>query len=619
MPKPAKTKRRLRWLIILSIIVIALVLGGDYAYGRIYEKQVFAGVKLAGINIGGLSYTDLRQIVQEKINSFTQKGITFRSSSKEVALKGSDPGYTANYNPDNEWLKINTDQIASSAINYGRGSSWLANLGNRLVALVGIANVKAQTLVDEPLLKQSLKNNFDPEVTFAKPVTISLNNGNLLLTDSHPGQRWDYDQAISQTKQLVTRLESGVVELALISDVPQIKRTDINTQTLSRVNDIINLAPINLVYQDQKWTIDKNTLTGWLRFTNINGDIKITLDQSMLEKYLLTEVATNINLPAREAKFSIENGKVTVFEPPHDGQRLDVTATLTAIETGLIIDSTSTLALVVTAEPAPDGVVNEMFNSVKELVGFGTSSFAGSPPNRRHNIAVGAAAVNGTIIQPGEEFSLLKTLGDINAATGYLPELVIKENKTIPEYGGGLCQIGTTAFRAALGVGVPITERRNHSYRVQYYEPAGTDATIYDPAPDFKFKNDYSAPLLFQTHINGDVLTFELWGTKDSRVISRSYPTIYNIKKPAPAKIIETLNLKPGEKKCTEKAHNGADAKFTYSVTYPDGQKVDKEFFSHYVPWQEVCLLGVKTLSASSTSSTAPVLSSPDLPPVTTH
>jgi hypothetical protein len=82
-------------------------------------------------------------------------------------------------------------------------------------------------------------------------------------------------------------------------------------------------------------------------------------------------------------------------------------------------------------------------------VAIGTSNFKGSPVNRRHNIAVGAASVNGTLIAPGEEFSLLKTLGDIDAAAGYKPELVIKGGKTLPEFGGGLCQIGTTAFRAA--------------------------------------------------------------------------------------------------------------------------------------------------------------------------
>jgi len=96
-------------------------------------------------------------------------------------------------------------------------------------------------------------------------------------------------------------------------------------------------------------------------------------------------------------------------------------------------------------------------------------------------------------------------------------------------------------------------------------------------------------------------LTFDFWGTKDGRQVEETAPTIYNITKPAPAKYTETLSLPPGQIKCTEKAHNGADAFFDYKVTYPDGTIKQKRFTSHYVPWRQVCLIGVNQLSASST------------------
>jgi vancomycin resistance protein YoaR len=208
------------------------------------------------------------------------------------------------------------------------------------------------------------------------------------------------------------------------------------------------------------------------------------------------------------------------------------------------------------------------------------------------------------LIKPGEEFSLIKALGKIDGTTGYLQELVIKENKTTPEYGGGLCQIGTTLFRAVVNSGLPVTMRRNHSYRVAYYEPAGTDATIYDPLPDFRFMNDTGKALLLQTKISGDKAVFTFWGTRDGRTVSSTKPVIYNIVKPGPTKLVETTDLKPGEKKCTEKAHNGADAYFDYQVIYPSGEEKKVRFSSHYVPWREVCLVGVV---ATSTPMTVPV------------
>jgi vancomycin resistance protein YoaR len=277
----------------------------------------------------------------------------------------------------------------------------------------------------------------------------------------------------------------------------------------------------------------------------------------------------------------------------------------------------------VRAEPSEISAKDINDFGIKEILGTGHSSFAGSPKNRRHNIAVGAESVNGILIKPGEEFSLIKTLGDINAESGYLPELVIKDNKTIPEYGGGLCQIGTTVFRATYASGLPVTMRRNHSYRVSYYEPAGTDATIYDPWPDYRFVNDTKNHILIQSRIEGDDIYFEFWGTPDGRTATHTYPVIYNIAKPGPTKIIETEDLKPGEKKCTERAHNGADAYFDYTVEYNKANPpqiikekleaneeveesdytIETRFRSHYVPWREVCLVGIDNTKTENASS----------------
>ncbi len=119
------------------------------------------------------------------------------------------------------------------------------------------------------------------------------------------------------------------------------------------------------------------------------------------------------------------------------------------------------------------------------------------------------------------------------------------------------------------------------------------DATIYDPKPDFRFTNDFSSHLLLQTRVQGDDITFEFYGTKDGREASTTTPRVYNVVKPGPTKIVETTDLKPGERKCIEKPHNGSDAEFSYTVKYADGRTEVEKFTSHYRPWQEVCLVGV--------------------------
>ena len=213
---------------------------------------------------------------------------------------------------------------------------------------------------------------------------------------------------------------------------------------------------------------------------------------------------------------------------------------------------------------------------------------------------MGADDLNGILIKPDEKFSLMAALGEIDAAAGYKPELVIKKGETIPEYGGGLCQIGTTMFRLAINSGLPITQRRNHSYRVSYYEPAGTDATIYDPWPDVKFINDSGSYLLLQTRIEGDSLIFEFWGTSDGRVVETTKPVIYNIVPPGKAEYIETDELGPGERRRIETAHSGADAYFKRIVSWPsevEKEPIEETWRSHYVPWRERWLIGRKATS----------------------
>ena len=169
---------------------------------------------------------------------------------------------------------------------------------------------------------------------------------------------------------------------------------------------------------------------------------------------------------------------------------------------------------------------------------------------------------------------------------------MIKNDTIVYEFGGGLCHLSTTLFRATLSAGLPITMRQNHSYHMPYYEPAGMDATIYYPMPDFKFINDTGKHILIQAELRDGGLSIELWGTNDGRIINISEPVIYNIVKPNPTKIIKTNTLPSQKMECTLIPYDGLDAYFDYEIIYPSGEVRKKRFESHYIPRQGICLLG---------------------------
>lgn len=242
------------------------------------------------------------------------------------------------------------------------------------------------------------------------------------------------------------------------------------------------------------------------------------------------QIAKSVNTEASEPAMRIEGNRVTEFTPPQTGKVLDRYDSTLKIMEALGQGVTTVNLTVNTTEPQQS---LESLNNlgIKELIGRGESKFNGSPYNRRHNIKVGMEKMKGVIIKPGEEFSFNKYLGPVEAYAGFLPELVIKKTGTVPELGGGLCQVSSTTFRAAMHAGLAITQRRNHSYAVQYYAPQGTDATIYPGVVDLKFMNDTENSILIWPYFKDEnYLVFDFYGTYDGRKVELGTPYSYDKK-----------------------------------------------------------------------------------------
>ncbi len=314
---------------------------------------------------------------------------------------------------------------------------------------------------------------------------------------------------------------------------------------------------------------DKLDLTAKLSLKLPERDITLSVkdaaNEAALGQYLL-KVAKAENRPARDAVLEIEGNRATRFVPDKSGQALDLAdgrrLVIRALNRG---EAEVVLPIVLDSPKIKLSETNRL--GINELVARGQSDFSGSPQNRVHNIRVGASRFTGVIVKPGEEFSFNKYLGVVDGAHGFLPELVIKPEGTVPEFGGGLCQVSTTAFRAAFFGGLPITARRNHSYAVKYYEwitddlpkSVGLDATIYPGAQDLKFLNDAPAPILIATRIDGRRLYFDFYGTKVDRRIEVDGPYAYDRKSSGAVKATVTRKVFKGSELAEER---------TFSSTY---------------------------------------------------
>ena len=318
------------------------------------------------------------------------------------------------------------------------------------------------------------------------------------------------------------------------------------------------------------------------------------------------ELAARIDIPVENALFQFDAGRVTAFRASRSGRAVQKDEALDRFESAVkaLPHAPSYLAVVnlpvYTIEPS---VATEKVNSfgIKELIGRGYSEFTGSIAGRIHNIRLAASRLNGTLIAPGETLSFNDTVGDISTTTGYQPAYIIKEGRTVLGDGGGVCQVSTTLFRAALAAGLPITERRAHAYRVKYYELAGfkpgLDATVFSPSVDQKIKNDTPAHILIQTKTDTKnmTLTFELYGTHDGRSSEITNHIVWDQSPPPEPLYQDDPTLAVGVTKQVDWAAWGAKASFNYRVTRGNEVLQDTKFVSVFRPWQAVYLKGTAT------------------------
>ncbi len=270
--------------------------------------------------------------------------------------------------------------------------------------------------------------------------------------------------------------------------------------------------------------INKNKVTDFV--SNLSEEIVSAPKNAKIKMEFEKNIDATETL-INEKAITEPKGKLTIVAPAESGFSLDENETNNLILTILQNPEKGKIFQLPIKEEKPKISKETLDNlEISEQIGHGESNFAGSPKNRIFNINIATDKFNGILLGPGEEFSFVTILGPVEKETGYKEELVIRDNKTIPEYGGGVCQVSTTVFRAALNAGLKITERQNHSYPVEYYSPQGTDATIYLPKPDLRFINNTPNYILFQSSIEGNKLVFDFFGESDGRKVEMEGPTV---------------------------------------------------------------------------------------------
>ena len=234
-----------------------------------------------------------------------------------------------------------------------------------------------------------------------------------------------------------------------------------------------------------------------------------------------------------------------------------------------------------------------------------TTRYDASDRDRSTNLRLACEKINGTVIMPGETFSYNATLGPRTSAAGYKNAKVYENGQVVDGIGGGICQISSTLYNAALMSDMEIVERRNHQF-VTSYVGAGRDATVVYGSTDFRFKNTRTYPVRIVASAKNGVATVSIFGIKEAnREYTYSFKTETISTIPYTTKYVQDSSLAAGQEVVKQKGANGLVTQ-TYMTKMLNGKVVSTELLSKdtYSAMQRIINRG-GTSSSSSSSSTS--------------
>lgn len=302
----------------------------------------------------------------------------------------------------------------------------------------------------------------------------------------------------------------------------------------------------------QKFAVKFKTLPGTL------AELKVKIRQA---------VGTN-----RPARVIYEKGAI-VRQSEMNGFELDDKALADAVVAGLDSETVK-----VPLQEAPKTIPDTELAKIADVVSEYSTSFPSYQSSRNANIRLASAKLNGSVLMPGQQLSFNETVGRRTAKGGFREAPVLKNGKHDHDIGGGICQVSTTMYNAALLADMKIVRRNNHSIP-SVYVPVGRDATVDWGTLDLVIANPGPDPVAISSTYQNGKITFRVLGKKDPSIKVKIETANHEAWDRGQELIVDT-SLKPGDRRIVEKGSRGHSID-TYRIVYKDGVQILREHLNH--------------------------------------
>lgn len=501
------------YIVLTGAIFFALFTGIVFAAKYFYQGKSYPHFYLTGtLNLGGKTKEEINQILEENLTKFNNTPFELEYDNKIIKILPIALG-----------ISFDKEKLLNQVKIIGQETG--------IISFLKYIFLEKPFVIDTPFSSEELEGRlrtFIPTLVSAKNTVFGLDaKGEIILINGTEGISINIDDIVKELKEDCSNLEPGKIKIQTEIAVPEITREMISPY-FEELKKLIN-REIIIKNDGKTWKF------GFKKNINALGlemsfKPKLKIDKKIIEDLLKIEILPKIYDAPTGVKIYKNEKENIVFEgSAHNGQTADTVKLVALINAALNDIKVYSVKLPIRVLHAEVGASPELKAlGIEKLIALGHTTYYRSPINRRYNIKLGTNFLNAKLIAPEEIFSFNEAEGPVVARRGFLEELVIKEGNTLErEIGGGICQVSTTLYRAALNAGLPIVERWGHSFAVLYYAQVGghgIDATVYPPSRDLKFKNDTPGYILIQAYTEGLEAFFNLYGTDDGRTVELDGP-----------------------------------------------------------------------------------------------
>ncbi|WP_245585804.1 VanW family protein [Pseudonocardia asaccharolytica] len=496
-----RPRRRKRLLIGAAVVgLLAVLYTADVLLSL---GSVPRGVKVAGLEVGGLSRADAEQQLRAAIGPRTTQPVTVTAGEVQSEIDPRTAGLKV------DWTAT-LDQAGSQPLNpITRITSFFTT---REVGVVNTADERSVTTAMEQLAPLVDTPPTEGNVRFEGTTPIPV--------EPVDGRKLDVAAAV---KVLERDWASGrPVDLPLIP-LPAATTVDDVQQAIDTVAVPAVSAPVTITGEGAQATLTPTAIASALSFrADPEGSPKLVpeINIETVTDAVKPQLAST-EKPGRDASIDFSSGSPVVV-PSQDGRGVDYDATFKDLLTVLTSKNSPRQVTAVYADQPAKLTTDELnkLGIVGEISSFTTGGFAA---DSGRNIRRAAEQINGTIVKPGETLSLNAVTNPRNRANGYVEAGIIEDGHPARGVGGGVSQVATTLYNAAYFAGMVDVAHKEHSYYISRY-PVAREATVFDNVIDLKFRNDGPTGVLIQTIWTPRNLTVKMFGTKRYEVTSTTGP-----------------------------------------------------------------------------------------------